>query len=382
MRVLCCVATLDVGGAERVMCNLANVLSTMGVNTTLATGNASGALKGDLSPSVRLVDFGSSRALTAFPKMLREVWRWRPDVILTVGTHVNALVGAARCLFPRNVRVVARETSLLDAVFSSEKCDSSFPARKQFLLKLLVRFGYPQLDNIICESNGAKGGIVMYGRVAPSQISTIYNPVSFDTIRHRIDCSEDPFHRRSEEFPNARRVVVVGRLAKVKAFNRVIAAFPKLLEKAPGSNLVIVGDGAERGPLTTHVRDMKLDDHVQFVGFDSNPWRWMAHADLFVLSSEYENMPNVLVESIACGCPFVSLRIPGGVEELLTQVSLQDRIVAQLEEWNDEWFKPLPAKSVETTRQLFDAPNVVRQYLALMGITIPDNLEIQKEDGR
>lgn len=349
----CCVANLDVGGAERVICNLANALSTVGVNTTLVTGDASGGLKDEVSPSVRLVDFRSSRALSAFPKMLLEVWRWRPDVILTVGTHVNALVGAARCLFPRSVRVVARETSLLDAVFSKEGRDSSFPASKQFFLKLLVRIGYPQLDNVICESNGSKSGIVKYGRVAPTRISTIYNPVSFDTIRHRVDSSEDPFPRRSKEFPDARRIVVVGRLAKVKAFNRVVAAFPKLLEKAPGSQLAIVGDGAERGPLTTLVRELQLDEHVQFVGFDSNPWRWMAHADLFVLSSEYENMPNVLVEAIACGCPFVSLRIPGGVEELLTKVSLQERIVDHLEEWSDEWFKPLSTKSVEITRQFF-----------------------------
>ena len=65
------------------------------------------------------------------------------------------------------------------------------------------------------------------------------------------------------------------------------------------------------------VLELRLQPRVHFTGFHPNPYPYLAHADLFVLSSRYEGLPNALIEAIALGCPVIALDRPGGTREIL-----------------------------------------------------------------
>ncbi len=366
MRVLCFVSTLRVGGAERVACNLANAFAASGNEVILVASNAKGPLRESLSSEIRVIDLNCSRALYALPQFVSTVSRIRPDVILTIGTHVNALCGLIRGFIPLHIPVIGRETSPLNHIFSDDSVEECIGPIKKHLLQTLVSWGYPKLDHIVCESNGAVDSVLSHGRVDKSKIQVVYNPVSFRHITSSIRYEKDPFPPRSEREATGKRILLVGRLAKVKAFARAIRAFPSLLIKYPGSTLTIVGQGEEEDALKDLARSLGLLNCTHFVGFDSNPWKWMGHADLFLLCSEYENMPNILVEAIASECPLIALRIPGGVDEMLTQVGLESRIVDSLDSWESEWFDPLPDRAVSIARDLFDETTASNRYFEIM----------------
>ena len=95
--------------------------------------------------------------------------------------------------------------------------------------------------------------------------------------------------------------------------------------------MVLVGDGQERQTLEALAQELDIADRVLFVGNQQNPYPWMRHARLFVLSSRFEGMGIVLFESLACGTPVLSVDCPGGVRDIL-KGELEDCLVEPGEE--------------------------------------------------
>lgn len=83
------------------------------------------------------------------------------------------------------------------------------------------------------------------------------------------------------------------------------------------ARLVILGEGKNRKELERIARKLGVEAHVQLPGFVTNPFVYMAHAAVFVLSSTYEGLPGVLIQALACGCPVVSTNCPSGPSEIL-----------------------------------------------------------------
>ena len=77
------------------------------------------------------------------------------------------------------------------------------------------------------------------------------------------------------------------------------------------------GEGPDRAALEAQTRELGIADAVAMPGFEANPFRFMARARLFVLSSRREGSPNVLVQALACGCPVVATDCPSGPREIL-----------------------------------------------------------------
>ena len=90
----------------------------------------------------------------------------------------------------------------------------------------------------------------------------------------------------------------VGRLTAQKAFDVLIEAFAQVRKSQP-ARLLILGEGEERPMLEALIRQLGLEQDVDLPGFVSNPYPYMAHAALFVLSSRWEGLPTVLVEAMS-----------------------------------------------------------------------------------
>jgi len=80
---------------------------------------------------------------------------------------------------------------------------------------------------------------------------------------------------------------------------------------------MILGEGEERPKLESLVRELRLEEDVSLPGFIDNPFKYMKRAAVFVLSSRWEGLPNVLIQALACGTPVVSTDCPSGPAEIL-----------------------------------------------------------------
>lgn len=111
----------------------------------------------------------------------------------------------------------------------------------------------------------------------------------------------------------------VGRMVPVKGLDVLIAASARLRELGVTHRLYLVGAGPLRKALEAEARRLGLEETIGFVGAVTHDRLadWYRAADLTVLPSRSEGIPNVLRESIACGTPFVASRV-GGIEELVT----------------------------------------------------------------
>jgi glycosyltransferase involved in cell wall biosynthesis len=192
------------------------------------------------------------------------------------------------------------------------------------LNKLLVRILYPKADLIIAISYGVKHSLINLG-IEEEKIKVIYNPYPIDEIR---ELAKEPLGSYEEIFKHP-VLITAGRLTKPKGQWYLLRIFKALKEKHEDVKLVILGEGelkdylvklSQELGLKTYVWDRdKLSESfdVYFLGFQENPFKFMARSKLFVFPSLWEGFGNVLVEAMACGVPVVSSDCRSGPREIL-----------------------------------------------------------------
>ncbi|WP_251963228.1 glycosyltransferase, partial [Salinibacter ruber] len=170
-------------------------------------------------------------------------------------------------------------------------------------------------DRRIAVSKGVAIAAEKFIGVRFQRFDIIYNPVvgpkTFELAEQSVDHSW---------FADERPPVVLGtgRLVEEKGFSTLLRAFAEVV-RARRARLVILGEGKERPVLEQQAERLGVSDHVWMPGFVSNPMKYMADAEAFVLSSKSEGLGNVLVEAMACGTPVVSTDCPGGPSEVLQE---------------------------------------------------------------
>ena len=130
--VLFLIPTLTGGGAERVIVTLLTHLDRNRFKATLAVVDLRGAaFRADIPADVELVDLQSTRVLYALPSIVRLIWQRRPDVVFSTLGHLNLALSMVRPLFPRGIRTIARESSVVSETLIS----SRFPRLWSFLYR-------------------------------------------------------------------------------------------------------------------------------------------------------------------------------------------------------------------------------------------------------
>lgn len=299
--------SLEGGGAERVMVTLANEISRRGFVVDIAAPNATGPYLREVSDTVRIVDFGAKRAISALPTLVRYLRRENPKAVLSALTHMNIMTIWARRLAGSQVRLVVSERSHLSTTLNNEA------GLKYRIVPPLVRATYGSADGVVAVSEGVAMDLRAISGLPASHITTIYNPLDRESIAasSREPLSDDAFEQDDRPF-----VVTAGRLTPQKDHTTLLKAFARLRDKMD-IRLVILGKGPEEDRLRIMIAELGLEHHVVMKGFVANPFAWMKRASLFVLSSRYEGLPGALMQAMACGTPVVSTDCPSGPSEIL-----------------------------------------------------------------
>jgi glycosyltransferase involved in cell wall biosynthesis len=150
------------------------------------------------------------------------------------------------------------------------------------------------------------------------KLSVIYNFSDTGKIKRLI--KEDlPADFIELKKAHKKLIVSTGRMERVKRQERLIKLLGRIRNEKglEDTGLVILGDGPERERIVSEAKKLSLLSHVYAPGNVSNPFKYMALCDLFVLCSDYEGLPMVLTEAAACRLPSVSADMPSGAREIL-----------------------------------------------------------------
>ncbi len=143
------------------------------------------------------------------------------------------------------------------------------------------------------------------GYAPAGRFTSAQNVVDADGVRARAG---DPTAWRPPAASGIRTFVAAGRLSSAKNFPRLVAAYAQVRGAFPDTRVVILGDGEGRAELTARIADLGLAEHVLLAGHQANPFAAMAAADCFLLSSDHEGQPMVILEALALGLPVVTTR--------------------------------------------------------------------------
>jgi len=181
---------------------------------------------------------------------------------------------------------------------------------ERFAVRVLIRCLYRRAT-VTAVSDSVKRDLVETFGVPARQVVVIPNGVDAPKINLMAG---EPVNRPWR--PELPVLITAGRLTPEKAQDHLLRAFVKVRE-ARACQLAIIGSGELEGSLKRLAKDLRIDDDVLFLGWQSNPFKFMAQADVFVLCSRTEAHPLVLLEAMACGLPVIATDSPGGTRELI-----------------------------------------------------------------
>ncbi len=324
------------GGAERVALTLLAQLDRDSFDPQLAVLDNRGALRPLLADDVVLHDIGKPRLRQALPALISLVRRERPAVVFATQGYLNVALLAARRLMPSGTKLALREASTPSQSLPHHR----YPR----LMRWAYRRLYPQADLLFCQHGLTAQELVSDFGVAKARIATLPNPIAAASLRE----TAAPIRRHPGP---GLRFVAAGRLSWEKGFDRLI----ELFAQAPASShLTIFGEGGEFEALSALVDKFALGQRVLLAGFTDSLPAALAGADALLISSHWEGLPNVALESLACGTPVIATPEAGGIAEL-AQAAPPGAVT--LAPWGDSFRSALESRSEKPGRSL--APSLL-----------------------
>ncbi len=340
------------------MLTLAEEFLDREIETDIVLMEKKGAYVDDIPPGARVFDLKVPQVIKGPFALSRYLRQRRPSVLLTAG-YTNRIAVLARMLAGTSTPIVISEHSTVSVAGSN----SSLP---DWILNQLTRWTYPLADHMIAVSEGVAEDVCRSLGLDRKGFEVIYNPViGPDTFKRAEETVEHPWFRNT----GISVILGVGRLVGQKGFSTLLRAFAEVV-RARRARLVILGEGEERPVLEQQAERLGVSDHVWMPGFVSNPMKYMADAEAFVLSSKSEGLGNVLIEAMACGTPVVSTDCPGGPSEVLQGgkygrlVPVEDptALAVAIEEALNGQVPPAPRSALDRFRR----DTVAEQYLKIL----------------
>lgn len=285
----------------------------------------------------------------------------KPDVVFSAEDHLNMIVLSAAIMSGSKAKIsCSSRVTPFDTY-------SNVPFTKRWILKQLVRAVMWRADALTCVS---KDMVDQYRKVfnAPPHVN-VYNIVDDKNSRARIT---EPVEHEWFTHKNIPVLIAAGRLAPWKGFADLIFAVKELTQKRK-VRLLILGDGPLRSELQALIVKLGLEDVISLRGYVANPLKYFAQANVFVLSSHVEGLPNVLVEAMMCGCTPVATDCPTGPREVLQDgkygylVPMRDpaAMALAIEQALDN---PIPKNLLDEAILPFEESTVINRHFEILGL--------------
>ena len=294
MKIMFNTSSMGKGGAERVISILANELIKENDVSILVNTKENQAYT--LNEKIKLLELDEKYNPIALFRNIKRIWtsykilnKEQPDIIISF-----LPIPSYRILFLRKLIKIP--------TIISDRNDPNMEYHS-FISKFLMKRLYPKADGFVFQTEEQKE---FFNKDIQNKSVIIYNPI------------KDEFLNTNKETQKEDTIISVGRLAEQKNQKMLIEAFSKIANEYPSYKLKIFGAGPLEEKLKRQIEELKLSDRILLCGVCDDIKTELEKAKIFVLSSDYEGMPNALIEAMAVGLPVISTNCPcGGPKELI-----------------------------------------------------------------
>jgi glycosyltransferase involved in cell wall biosynthesis len=305
----------EFSGTTGVIGTLAAELAGLGHDTQLLRAYREWPAPQAATANLTVVDLACTRAAG----LVERPRSFRARMSLLALAAVPALVGYLRRHQPRAIILGLLTVPGLWAVklagvpTKSIVSIQGLPRPRRLHHPLIQRYSYLQADAIVADCVGVADALAEVSGIARARIDVVQNPV--------LDGSEAAKMREPVDHPwfhdgGSPLILAVGRLIRQKDFATLLRAFALVRAQRP-ARLLILGEGEDRAMLKALAAQLGIEDDLRMPGHVSNPFKYMAAADAFVLSSLWEGPGHVVIEALATGTPIVATDCPTGPSETL-----------------------------------------------------------------
>ena len=287
-RIVFFIPKLGMGGAERVVSILTRHLIRRGEQVEIVLYYDSEPFY-DIHPDIQITYVERqtrSRNLLRNLLWLRRYFTKNADLVISFLAQFNMV--ALTALFGTGIPVIV--------------ADRNDPRHMpmQAPVRLARNVLYHLADTVVVQTQHNKA---YFSAALQRKCKIIYNPVDLQEKKGMALGTE-----------KKKRIVSVARLMKQKNQLMLIDAFSRFKKDYPDYTLTIYGEGPFQGELEKHIAELGLENSVFLPGKVQNVFDCIADAELFVLSSDFEGMPNALIEAMCLGLPVISTRVSGATD--------------------------------------------------------------------
>ena len=360
-RVAVFVPTMHGGGAERAMLMFCRELLRLGFRVDLLTVSFEGPLRELIPQGISGVDLRSRKATLAVFKLVSYLRRQRPLALYSTISNANVVASLAGKLAGASTKTIVRESN---APLSTPKNTLS-----RWVTFKAAPYAYRLSHGVIAVSNGVAHELEMLAPHLSKKMRVIATPViSDEVLAQGAEAVDHPWFRHHD------KPIILGaaRLEPHKGLLSVVRAFSKVrVDK--DARLVILGEGTQQQRLELEVERLGLQEHVALLGFQKNPFAFMSKANAFVLASEFEGLPNVLIQAMAFGTPIVSTDCKSGPAEILEGGRLGTLVPVHDEDALAQGMLhalslPRQHEAMAHARVTYGAQRAAEAYLAMAGL--------------
>lgn len=273
------------GGAQRVITNIANMMAQKGneIEFILTGNNKSCVYQLDSRIKINLVQDSSITRMSKIKKIKKirqTIMKIQPNIAISFLTLVNIIA-------------IISTMGLKIPIIISERND---PDRCSKIEKVFSKLFYRFATCVVVQTDCIKEKISKYYK---KNIEIIGNPL----VDHGIEKSS---------YEITKRAIAVGRLNKQKNYNLLLNAFSKIIINDKNYCIDIYGVGEEQETLIQKCNELGITENVTFMGNRSDVIACEPNYDFYIMSSDYEGMPNALAEAMSVGLPCISTNCDGG----------------------------------------------------------------------
>ena len=358
-KVLFIIQDLDYGGAEKVFISLANGFAKEGHSVCILLGKRTGVYF-DLVDDAVVIEDIDAITLLDFCRKLPAYFKNREFThVFTAFDYISVAVYLTKKWKRYNFIFIATLHYHLPCQLTI------IPKANRVWLSWINKTFIAKADKLISVSKGVGRGFEKVVGKYMNNLQTIYNPVFSDAI---FNFGAEPLDK---PLKGKKNIIFIGRLVEQKAPLFLLKAFCLVQKELQDLHLYILADGPLRAEMEEYIIKNKLTDFVQLLGFDPNPYKFLAKGNLLVLSSISEGLGNVIIEALALGINVVSTDCPSGPGEILDNGKygwlspindarkLADNIIEALA-------NPMDREILQKRAGMFKESVIVKEYLTLL----------------